>query len=209
VSELQQVSRSHKVDSTDIHLFFKSLRDVTLLIKQQLAPTSIPSLFCPFELDELQRSRISLPVVRLAEECIQGDRDGFYEVYCGLGLMRSLVSSPDHVETFNEEGAEKVLGIVVGIFKGQETFCPALLKYRASVLLFEMLSYAGTSDKILSLQIEQLEKKSALDGSGKEESMQKVSKDKSRSRSRSKDRRKKELKRRSEEDNSNFELEIL
>lgn len=203
------MSRSHKVDSTDIHLFFKSLKDVTLLIKQQLAPRSVSPLFCPYELEEVRRSRISLPVVKLAEECLQGDRDGFYEVYCGLGLIRSLVSSLDHVETFNEEGTDKVLGFVVGIFKGQKAFCPALLRYRASMLLFEMASYASTADKVLALNIEQLDKHSLLGVGTSEDGLQKTGRGKSRSRSRSKDRRKRESKRRSEEEGSNYEIDSL
>lgn len=206
VSELNQVSRIHRTDKKDIHVFFKSLRDVTLLVGEQFGSSSCSALLKPFELETIPKPRISLPIVRLAEECLEGERDGLYEVYCGISLMRSLVSSKDHVETFNEEGTEKVLGIVVSLFKGAKTFCPALVRYRASLLLLELLSYAQVADKVLGLSLDDLD--SAVVKLQKEKSS-KDGRQHSRSRSRSKDLKKKDDKRRHDDHTSSQELDIL
>jgi hypothetical protein len=186
VSELQQVARSYKLESANTHLFFKSLKDVTFLINRQLT-SGISPLNTPFELESPPQSRISLPVVQLAEECLEGHRDGLFEVYCGFGLMRALASSPDHVETFNETGTAKVLSIVTFKFP----FTPALLRYRSSVLLLDLLSFASVAETI-----------TAIAAGGKQDSVERLQTSKERSRSRSKNRNKKESGKRRSEDSS-------
>lgn len=184
MSELQQVARTHRLESANTHLFFKSLKDVTLLIAKQLS--SGPSLLnSPLELEGIPRTSISHPVVRLAEECLEGHRDGLYEVYCGFGLMRALASSPDHVETFNETGTSKVLDLVTG----KKQFVPALLRYRSSVLLLDLMSFASVAETV-----------NQLGTASKSDSIEPIQGSRERSRSKSKGKIKKaENKRRSEE----------
>lgn len=157
---------------------------MTLLIRKQFSLGSSP-LSSPLELEAIPKSGISHPVVRLAEECLEGHRDGLYEVYCGFGLLRTLASSPDHVETFNETGTAKVVSIVTG----KNQFVPALLRYRASVLLLDLLSYASVAETVASLSTGG--KADGADGTL-------VSRERSRSRSRNKNK-KADNKRRSEE----------
>lgn len=157
---------------------------MTLLIAKQLS-TGSSLLNSPLELEQIPRTNISHPVVRLAEECLEGHRDGLYEVYCGFGLMRALASSPDHVETFNETGTGKVVALVTG--KGQ--FVPALLRYRSSVLLLDLMSFASVAETV-----------TLVASGGKRESIEPNQASRERSRSKSKGKLKKvESKRRSEE----------
>ena len=195
VSELQKVARSQKVDSGDLYLFFKSLRDVSLLIQQQLGSES-KDLNSAFQLDrENQVEHISLPVVKLAQECLAGEKDGLFEVYSGLALLRSLANSEDHIDTFNEEGTEHLIKILCGFFKNSKVFLPVLLRYRASVLLLESIRYPKVAEKVLNTEISKLhsqEPKTKQEAENNNQVKEKASR--SRSRSKEKDRKKKEKK---------------
>lgn len=143
----------------------------------------------PYELEEKQGSRsISLPVVRLAEHCLDGQRDGLFEVHSGLDLLRALSDLPDHIEAFNEQGTEKLIGILLGVIKGNKVFCPALLRYRATALLYEVLRFSEVGETVLDINLYKLHNK--LLGVEAEEQDSR-----SRSRSQSKEQRKKEKER--------------
>lgn len=191
------MARSQRVDSGDLYLFFKSLSDASLLIQQQMA-ISEKDMNAAFQLeDKSDVQKISLPVVKLAEECLAGCKDGLFEVFSGLALLRSLSNSEDHIDMFNEEGTEQLIKILCGHFKNSKIFLPGLLRYRASVLLFEILRYPKVAEKVLNAEINKLlqtESNRQLKADNESSTHQKAKNSRSRSRSKEKDKRRKDKK---------------
>ena len=155
IEAIVQAASANGHQSNQLYKLFETIRHIQMLMQKRVKLIDPNSAF---QLEsELRPPSLGAPILDLATTCLEGQRDGLYEVYNGLGIMRHLVGLHHLMETFAfSDGISTLIGLLFGSTTKKRGLTPSLIRFLSGKIFSDIICFSPVAEKLLSKDVASL-----------------------------------------------------